>query len=209
MPSFVAWWKPVVADFPTDCATRIWELGQHMLALSKMSCQIGSTGEQRPLTMFIAELTLEPFGPVFLIFMPFQIGGTCTLVVACIAREYLLLHMYVGNVLVPYCSGSKSFGAFWALVRAVPTVSPCMPLYTVCITMISYPAAKPAAVDFALDIVGYLEVLVQLIPKATYLSARLSSLISPLAAVNGVRVSITGLRRLNSRLQSNSISLCC
>ena len=91
MPSLVAWWKPIVVDLSVSCAICIGILREDKLALSKMSCKVGTTGKQRPLAMFVAEFALKPFRLVLFVFVPFEIRSTRTFMTTNIARKDLLL----------------------------------------------------------------------------------------------------------------------
>ena len=189
VPSLVARGKPVVVEFPLRSTTCIWKFGQHVFALSEVSCKVWTTREQGPLAILVAVLALEPLGSMLFVFVSFQIGSTGTLVAANIASEYLLLHVYIGDVLVADCGSGEAFRAFWAFVRAVTTVTPYMSLHAVAIAMVAHTAAEPAAIKFILDVVCHFEVLVQLVPQSKNFPTRLSFLVGPLAAVRKPNVS--------------------
>ena len=87
------------------------------------------------------------------VFVSFQIGSARTLVAAKVAGEFLLLHVYVGDVLVADCRSGEAFRTFRALVRTVPAVTPYMSLHAVGIAMVTHKAAEPAAIKFILDVV--------------------------------------------------------
>ena len=154
-----------------------------------MSCEVWSTREQGPLAILVAILALEPLRSVLFVFVSFQIGSARTLVAADVAGEYLLLHVYIGNVLVADCGSGEAFEAFRALVRTVTTMTPYMSLHAVGIAMVAHTAADPTAINFILDIMCQLEVLVQFVSQSKDFPARLSFLISPLAAVRESKVS--------------------
>lgn len=189
VPSLIAGWKPVVVEFSLRSATCIWKFSQHVFALSEMSCEVWSTREQGPLAVFVTILALESLRSVLFVFVSFQIGSTGTLVAAYVAAEYLLLHVYIGDVLVADCGSGKAFEAFRALVRTVTTMTPYMSLHTVGIAMIAPTAADPTAINFILDVMYQLEVLVQLVSQSKDFITRLSFLISPLATVRESKVS--------------------
>ena len=148
-----------------------------------MAREVWSTREQGPLAILVAILALKPLRPVLFVFVSFQIGSARTLVAANVAGENFLLHVYIGDVLVADCGSGKAFEAFRALVRAVTTVTPHMSLHTIGITMVAHAAAEPTAINFILDAMRQLEVFVQLVSQSKGFPARISFLISPLAAI--------------------------
>ena len=189
MPSLIAGRKPVVTEFSLRSTICIWKFGQHVFALSKMSCKVRSTREQGPFAILVAVLALESLRSVLFVFVSFQVGSARTLVAAKVAREYLLLHVNISDVLVADCGSGKAFSAFRALIRTVTTVTPHMSLHAVGIAMVAHTAAEPAAINFILDIVFQFEVVVQLVPQSKNFPTRFSFLIGPLAAVGESKVS--------------------
>jgi len=153
--------EPVIVNLPSGGANGIRKQGKHVLAFSKVTRKIGTTGKQSDFPIPVAELALKSFGFMRVIFMSLQISRACALMRADIARKHLPLQVEIGEMLVPNVGGSETLRASWTFVWSVSAVTPSVTLNAVGIFMWSWAqnakmTSKPTAEDLTINIVGSL-----------------------------------------------------
>ena len=129
--------------------------------------------------MLIAEFTLKSLVAVFVVLVPFEIGGTGAVVGTHVTGEDFLALVDIRDVFFADTGGCETLVAHWAFVWAISTVTPRMPLHAAGKLVWRRPqntsaTAKPTAENLGLDSMRRFQVFVHVLTQLHNLSAWLS-----------------------------------